>query len=134
MGASVLNTLTSLRTDVKNALTANGIKAVEYVQENLVPPVCVVIPASPYITTPEGQNPFGHYSVGIHVLVIGGKATNKTAAENIDSAIVNVLDALDDEWDVTEVTQPMEMTLKNVQYIGAAVTLETNTKIIKEVI
>lgn len=130
----MVNTLTSMREDVKADLEAVGLKAVEYVQENIVPPVCVVVPANPYITTPEG-NAFGsQYSVGMHVLVIGAKGTNKTAATKIDSMVVEVVNALDDDWDITEVTAPQEMTLKGTPYIGAVVTLETNTKLEKEVI
>ena len=129
-----MNTLTSMREDVVNALKAEDLKAVEYVQENIVPPVCVVVPANPYITTPDG-NTFGNqYSVGMHVLVIGAKGTNKTAATKIDSMVVDVVNALDDDWDITEVTAPQEMTLKGISYIGAVVTLETNTKLEKEVI
>ena len=128
-----MNTLTSMREDVKAALEAEDLKAVEYVQENIVPPVCVVVPANPYVTTPDG-NTFGNqYSVGMHVLVIGAKGTNKTAATKIDSMLTDVINALDD-WDITEVTAPQEMTLKGVSYIGAVVTLETNTKLEKEVI
>lgn len=130
----MVNTLTTIRTDVKAALDLAGLKATEYVNENIVPPVCVVVPANPYITMPEGQNPFGQYSVGIHVLVIGGKGTNKTAASQIDSLLCTVIDTLEEDWDITEVTAPQEMSLKGIAYIGAVVTLETNTKIEKEVI
>lgn len=129
-----MNTLTSLRSDVKDALLAADLKAVEYVNETVIPPVCVVVPANPYITTPEGQNPFGHYAVTLHVLVIGGKGTSKTAATQIDSMVVNVVDTLDEDWDVTEVSAPSEMSLKGITYIGAVVTLATNTKFEKEVI
>lgn len=128
----MVNPLTDLRTEIADALTAAGIKAVEYVQENIVPPVAVVVPATPYITTPEGRNPFGEYNVNIHVLVIGGKGTNRTSATKIDSMIVDVLDALDD-WEITEVTAPQEMSLKGTPFMGAVVTLEQNTKLDKEV-
>jgi len=128
-----VNTLTDLREQVKDTLTAEGIKAVDYVQENIIPPVCVVVPANPYITLPEGNSFATNYSVGLHVLIIGGRGTNKTAATQIDSMIVNVIDALDDDWDITEVSAPQEMTLKGTSYMGAVVTLETNTDVRKEV-
>lgn len=127
------NPLTSIREEIKDVLTEAGIKAVEYVQENIIPPVAVVVPATPYVTMPEGKNPFGEYSVNMQILLIAGKGTNKTSANKIDSMIVDVLDALDD-WDITEVTAPQEMSLKGVPYMGAVVTLEQNTKLDKEVI
>lgn len=125
-----MNALTDLRTEITDALTEAGIKAAEYVQESIVPPVAVVIPADPYITLPGGKHPFGEYNVSINVLIIGGKGTNRTSARKIDSMIISVLDALDD-WDITEVTAPQEMNLKGIVFMGAVVTLETNTKLDK---
>lgn len=129
----MVNPLTSLREEIVDVLTEAGIKASEYVQENIVPPVAVVIPATPYITLPEGKNPFGEYNVNMQILLIAGKGTNKTAANKIDSMIVDVLDALED-WDITEVTAPQEVRLKGTPFMGAVVTLEQNTKLEKEVI
>lgn len=128
----MVNPLTNIREEITDALTEAGIKAIEYVKENIVPPVAVVIPATPYVTLPEGKNPFGEYNINIMILLIAGKGTNKGTAEKIDSMIVDVLDALDD-WDITEVTAPQEMNLKGTPYMGAVVTLEQNTKLEKEV-
>ena len=129
----MVNPLTSIREEIKDVLTAAGIKAAEYVQENIVPPVAVIVPASPYVTLPEGRNPYGSpYTVNMQILIIAGKGTNKTSANKIDSMIVDVIDALDD-WDITEVTAPQEMSLKGIPYMGAVVTLEHNTKLEKEV-
>lgn len=133
MGASVLNTLTELRTQVKDVLTTAGLKASDYVPETISPPIALVIPAEPYVTLGEGRNPFGHYSVGIHVLLIGPKGTNKTAAEKVDSMILDTMSALED-WEITEVTQPGEVVLKGIAYMGSVVTLTQNIKLIKEVI
>lgn len=131
MGASILNTLTDLRTEIAEVLTGQGIKAIDYVGENIVPPVCVVVPADPYVIAADDV-PFGHFSVGINVLIIGAKGTNKTAAARIDSMIVDVIHALED-WDITEVRQPMEVTLKGQTFMGSVITLEQTTKLEKEV-
>lgn len=130
----MVNVLTDLRTDVKDALTAAGLKAVEHVVDNATPPVCVVVPGSPYVFKSEG-NRFGEYTVSVIVLIIGGKGTNKTTALRVDSMVVDVLDALDElnDWDITDVTAHQEMTLKGVPYLGAAVALETTSRIEKEV-
>lgn len=128
----MVNTLSSIREDIRDVLTEAGIKAVEYVQENIVPPVAVIVPATPYVTTPEGTNPFGHYTVSVSILLIAGKGTNRTAAAKIDSMIVECINALDDDWDIAEVTAPQEMNLKGIKFMGAVVTLETDTKLEKE--
>lgn len=131
----MVNTLTQVRTDVADALTAAGLKAYEYVQESFTPPACIVLPDNNYVTQPVGQNPYSKpYSVNLQVLVIGGKGTNKTAASQIDSMLVDVINALDEDWDITEVLAPQEVSLKGVTYLGALVTLATNTNIEKEVI
>lgn len=124
----MVNELTSIRTDVATTLEAVGIKAVEYARENVVPPVCVVVPGTPYVQLEEG-NRFGMYTVSITVLIIAGKGTNKASATAVDSMIIEVVNALDDDWDITEVTAPQEMSIGNTTYLGAVVALETNTKL-----
>lgn len=130
----MVNTLTDLRTQVKDALTAAGIKTAEYVQENIVPPIVVVVPASPYITLPTDNRFATHYTVALNLLVIGGKGTNKAASTNLDLMLVSVLEALEDDWDITEVSGIQEMNLKGNPFLGAVVTLEVETTLNKEVI
>lgn len=130
-----MSTLTKARKDVADALNEAGLKAVEYVQENIVPPVCVVLPNPSYVSAPVGQNPFKKpYSIRMDVLVIGGKGTNKSAAERIDSMLASAIEALEDDWDITEVEAPQEVSIKGITYLGALVTLEENTNIEKEAI
>lgn len=134
MGAAVLNTLTQVRQDIVDVLKAAGLNAIHYVGATIVPPVAIVVPADDYITTPQGENPFNApYSINLQILVIGQKATNATAAENMDFLIASVVEALTD-WDITEVTAPGEVSLKGITYSGAVLSLSTNTQIEKEVI
>lgn len=131
----MVNSLTAMREDVKDALEAAGLKALTFVQESFTPPACVVIPDSPYVTGPVGQNPFNKpYSVRLQILVIGSKGTNKAAAEQIDKMLATVIEAVEADWEITEVQAPQEVALKGSSYLGALVLLETNTEIEKEVI
>ena len=133
MGASILSTLTEIRTEIAELLTEAGIKAREYVPDNANPPLALVVPADPWITTSEAntrlQFPF---KVTTLVVLIGGKASNKAAQTNIDSMVQTALVALDD-WEVTQVTAPMELSIKGIQFSGVVMTLETDTNM-KEVI
>ena len=130
----MVNTLTDARNRVSDALMAAGLKAYDYISESFTTPACFVLPDSPYVTGPVGSNPFGNpYSIRMQVLVVGGKGTNKTAAEQIDSMLVSVIDALDEDWEITEVQAPQEVTVKTSQYLGALVLLEQNTHLEKEV-
>lgn len=131
----MVNTLTDMRTEISNVLKAAGIKSVDYVSEQIIPPVAIVVPADPYISTPVGVNPFNApYAVNLQILLLGPKATSKGAATQMDELIVSCLDALDD-YDITEVTAPGEVTIKGGSvYSGAVLTLNQNTNITKEVI
>ena len=131
----MVNELTQARQDIATAINDAGLKAYDYVQESFTPPACIVVPDNPFITAPVGDNPFRQpYSVAMQVVLIGGKGTNQKTATQIDSMIVNVIDALDEDWDITEVGAPQEVSLKGVAYLGALITLKKNTSITKEVI
>lgn len=129
----MVNTLTKVRADVKDALNVAGLNAFEYVQEAFTPPACIVLPDNPYVTAPVGNNPFNKpYSVRLQILIIGGKGTNRITAEQIDSMLVSVVGALEDDWEISEVQAPQEVSLRGVAYIGSVVTLAANTNLEKE--
>lgn len=121
-------TLTGLRTEVADMLTAAGINADHYVAEVLAPPVAVVAPGDPYLTLGEPA-PFGHYNVNLSVLLVGSKGTHKAAAEAVDALIEQVVAALDSDWEVTSVTQPGQVNLNGSAYLGAVLSIEQITKL-----
>jgi len=117
-------TLTESRTEVVEALAAAGLKAAEYVAETVSPPLAVVVPGEPYVSTPAGSVPFGHYQINLSVLLIAGKGTNKATAEWIDTAVLTVIDALDDtDFDLTEVSQPGQVQLNGSTYLGVVLSI-----------
>lgn len=128
MGDAVLSSIATLRKEVEDALTAAGIKTVDYTTAVVTPPVCFVLPADPYVSTPVGDNPFREpYSVNLQVLIVGPKGSDKAAAERIDQTIEGVVIALEEDWDITEVSAPSEVTIKQQKYMGALVSLSANT-------
>jgi len=130
------NTLTQARTDVAQALEAAGLKATDYTQEKLFPPVCVVVPDEDYVSQPVGSNPFKKpYSVNMRVLVLSGKGTNKGQAEQIDSMLTDVITALEDDWEITAISAPENVSVNGTTgYLGAVVSITNFTEIDKEVI
>lgn len=130
MGDAVLTTLANIREEVADALTEAGIKATHYVNENFVPPICIVIPNDPYVSRSDR---FGMWTVSLQVLVIGGKGTNKTASDKLDSQIQKVVEALGHEA-LSEVGQPGEVSINGAPHLAAVVSLELETNFIEEVI
>ena len=121
-------TLAALRDGAVADLTTAGFKADDYVAERVVPPCAVVVPASPYITEPDGESvPFGHVEVHLDVLLVAGKGTNRAAAEWLDDAIVRALDALD--LDVTEVSAPSEVTVNGNAHMGVVISTSTTARL-----
>lgn len=121
-------TLTAARTEIKDALNAASIKAIDYVAETITPPVAIVVPGAPYLSRPEGQVPFGVHQVSIQVLLLAGTGTNKTTAEALDRMIERAVVALDD-WDLTEVSQPGQVALNGSNYLGTVISIETDIKL-----
>lgn len=117
-----MGSLNSLREDVKAALGEAGIRAIEYAESKVVPPIAVVVPDDPYVIASTG-NTFGQYSVGIRVLLIGGKGTNKVAANELDGMIEKAVLALED-FDVTEVSAPGETILNGTSHFGSIISIE----------
>lgn len=118
------------RENVRAALQAGGLKAVDYLAETLVPPVAAVVPGDPYLTTEGEDIPFGHMMVRVSVLLVGAKATNKSAATQMDEMIETAVDAVEDaDFDVMEVGAPQQMLLNGVKYVGTYLSLEQNIKI-----
>ena len=124
-----MSTLTTLRTDIAAALEAAGIHAIEHVAEVMQPPVAVVVPDDPYITTSGENLPYGHVVVRMSVLLISDKATNKAAASKIDSMIEQAYMALNDDWDITEVTTPGQVTVNGSTFLGSVISITQETKL-----
>lgn len=125
-----MNPLTQLRTDVVDALTEAGIKAEEYTAEVVTVPAAFVIPAEPYLSGPGDGTPFGHRDVHLQVLIVGGKGTNRAAAQYVDDALVTVLGVLDDgDWDVTEVSAPGQIQLNGNAYLGVVLSIDQTVRL-----
>lgn len=125
-----MSVIGDLRAGAKDVLVAADVKAVDYLAETLNPPVAAVVPGDPYLDREGEDIPFGHMRVRINVLLIGAKATNKSAASQIDELIEKSIDALEDaDWNVEEVGAPQQMLLNGVKHIGTYLALEQTVRI-----
>lgn len=126
-----MNTLSEIRADVANTLNEAGIRAVDFNSTKVVPPVAVVIPDEQYLTVRTGDR-FGAYNVAIQVLILGPKATEKVAAVTMDELILKAVAALDEEFDVINVSAPGEARLNEANYFGSIINIEIQITLGKE--
>ena len=124
------NQLTELRADIANVLDEAGIRSVDFNSTKIVPPLAVVIPDDEYVTVQDGGI-FGHYNVAIQVLLLGPKATEKVAAAVMDEMIMKAVTALDEEFDVINVSAPGEARLNDAVYFGSIINIEIQIKLEK---
>lgn len=125
-----MNRLTEIRQEISQSLEDSGISAVTYVETNIIPPCALVVPGQfDYVTQPQGDNPFRKpYSVNVQVLLIGEAGTSEGVAEDMDSMLVEVINALDsDYWEITEVTAPHDANIRNKTYGAAVISLTVAT-------
>lgn len=126
----MVNSLTEAREAVADALVAAGLNAYAYVEEVFTTPAALVVPDSPYIGAPVGQNPFSKpYSIRLMVLLVTDNGSNESTALEIDLMVVKAVNALDEDWDVTEVLAPHEVTVRGVTHLGSLVSLGINTNL-----
>lgn len=122
-----MSVLEQARAEVVDALKGADLNAAEYVGELVQPPIALVMPDEPYVTTTGVR--FGNVRVNLSVLLIGGRGTNRAAANALDLMIEAAYTALADDWDVTEVSQPGEVTLSGNSWLSAVVSITTETRL-----
>lgn len=95
------NAIKEARTDVAAALeTVPGLAVWQFIPEQLTAPAATVTSASPYVVPGRA---LGEYAVSLRVrLFVEG--SNEMVTESLDELIVNVCEALRQEFGVTQVS------------------------------
>lgn len=120
-------TLTDLRKEVVDALNDGGIVAVHFVEEVNNPPIALVVPDSPYLD--QVETAFGEWNVNLSVVLAAASGTNETVTFDVDELIEKAIGILKEAgWDVTEVSQPGTVTVNGSPFVGAVLTLQTQTR------
>lgn len=107
------------------------LKALDYMSENVEPPVFVVVPGSPYLQ-PSGETVrFGHKLVTWQVVVLVTREASKAAAAAIDALVLAAWDALEDDYDVISASQPGTVTYPNsgLKFLGSVITVQHDVRL-----
>ncbi len=122
-----MNTLKALRKEIGLQLAAAGITCLEFIPERLGSvPAAVIEPGSPYLQQGETFSELDFlYRFDVILLVAG---TNETATDSLDQLICDAIDAMD-TFQIESVNQPEMVSIGNVDYPGARVTVLTQREL-----
>lgn len=125
-----MNTLTAVRQEVADALTAVGIEALDYIPEVVNPPLAIISAGEPWLA--DGPNKtFQDIEVRLSIRLVAAHATNEDATDALDQMVVKALLALG--WNLERVTQPFPYEVNGNLYLAADAVITASINI-KEVI
>ena len=111
-----MSEINATKVEFKLELADAGLNVLEYIPER-TPPIVIINSAQPYLQTAQ----FGEWSLGLEVVLVASTATNKTATENLDQLIEDVLNAIEPlkYVRITSVNQPYNLQTNNAEYLAA---------------
>jgi hypothetical protein len=118
-----MSAITEARVDVVDLLTGAGFTAFDHIPSRIVPPSAVVSAGAPYVV--PGPT-YSLLTLNLVVTLIAGQASNPVATAELDTAIEDALNVLED---ATEVGQPYMLTANNAQYLAVDLSITTNIEI-----
>ena len=111
------NFLKSSRQEIKLQLTPLAEQVYETIPARVNAPCFIVSPGSPYVE--EGET-FTDFAVRFEVVALAGVATNEVISEELDTLIINALDALD-TWGIEGVDTPSQFEINGANYLGTRI-------------
>lgn len=126
-----MNPITEVREDLATTLNEAGIRTFGYAAEKLVPPCAAIDPHDEYITLREGDR-FGNYNIAVRILILGPRASEKVAAEQMDDLILKALRALNEDFDVVSVSAPGRTQLGSTEVFAAIIEVEVQINLGKD--
>lgn len=126
-----MGSLSNGRNDIKETLEEVGIKAVAYDTENILPPCAIVVPDGNYINLPTISQRMNQWNVGISILLIASRGTDKRNADELDDLIEKTVLCLNDKKgiDIDAVSAPQLLQLKKNDYFGSIVSVHHQIKL-----
>lgn len=113
--------LTTAKAQFTAALTAGGLKVMDYVPERFIPPVAVIAASGTYLTRASIASEF---IMGLDVMLVAQTATNKLATETLDQLIQDTILALPQYAGLLDVGQPFTLQTNNAEYLAATVRVD----------
>lgn len=118
------NEITAAKVEFKLDLAAAGVTVLDYVPERITPPIVIINPTAPYLV-PSSIG--AEYTLGLELVLVSEKATNKTATEKLDELLEQVILALPGYARMLQAGQPYNLQTNNTEYL--AVSVQTDLQI-----
>lgn len=116
-----VNEITASKAEYALALTALGLKVSSFIPERVVPPVVIISPGSPYLTTTLMDR--GEWLMNLEVMVVASVAVNVKASELLDKAIETILNGNPGYAIVSSVGQPYALQTNNAEFLAANISV-----------
>ena len=113
--------LQAVREELKLQLVNAGLTVFDYVPERITPPVAVIEPGGPYVTSGET---FCEFEVTFNVVLFAATGTNEVATAELDQYICNVIDECE-TFTMESVATPQSFEVSNAVYLGTRITFST---------
>lgn len=119
--------LVTLRADLADSLKAAGRVVYSFPKEQITPPALVLVPGSPYIR-PVSIGGFGNrLNVRFDITAIVAAADNQAAIANLETLMLDVLNALPQGVSVDQWTQPSIFSIGSNEMLISQITIELVT-------
>ena len=103
--------ISEVRGELVNALTAIGATVYGWVPEAIIPPACVIIPDSPYLESTLISKSSVSVKINFTISAAVAYNSNPGALDNLETLVIQILGAMPDGYVVGDVQRP---TITNV--------------------
>lgn len=130
--ANVPNVLADARAEVAAALDADAVHAIDHEPARVTPPVALVAPVAPYLTTPSPAQ-VGLYQLRLRVRLVTDLADADVATDALDQLVCNaipVIEGIDrpghpEGWAVVEVGDHYTLVTNGAAFPAVDLTCQT---------
>lgn len=117
------NEITASKAELKLDLQNAGLEVLDYVPERVVPPIVIISPGSPYLSTESVGN---DYRLALNLTLVAGTATNEEVTEALDELIADTVSAVADIGYAVlkSVNPPFRLAVNTAEYLAAEINLD----------
>ncbi|AOZ63671.1 hypothetical protein SEA_WEASELS2_82 [Rhodococcus phage Weasels2] len=115
---------------IKEALEDSGIKAVDYNESNIIPPVAIIVPNEEYILQPgKTQKLNEEMNVGLSILLVASRGLEPKNGDELDDLIQTAYVILGKFLDIDTASGPGQVSIKNNKYLGSVMQVQYQIKL-----
>lgn len=116
------NEITVSKAEFKLDLDNAGLDVLDYMPGRITPPVVLITPSTPYISSGTLG---GEYNLNLECICVAMTADNEEVTEALDDLVSQLLNAIEplEYVQFTQVGQPYTLSANNAEYLAANVSV-----------